>query len=196
MIFRLRHQFPLLVCLALIACKPSAPTPVSSAAPAPAKSEASAEPASAPKAADQDAPKPDFPKLVVKTFDGGEFDLASQRGHWVVVNFWATWCNPCLKEIPDLAALDKARDDFVVIGLAYEEIEKADMEAFLKAHPISYPIAVVDVYSPPADFGIPRGLPMTYLIDPQGRVASEHLGPVTADQLQKEIDGAKAKPRA
>ena len=54
--------------------------------------------------------------------------------------------------------MDKARDDIQVIGLAYEEIEHADMVAFLKDHPMSYPIAVVDVYEPPADFDTPRGL--------------------------------------
>lgn len=130
-----------------------------------------------------EAAKPELPALVVDTFDGGKFDLAQHRGKWVVINFWATWCNPCLKEIPDLDAFDKSRDDVVVIGLAYEEIEKADMTAFLREHVISYPIAVVDVYSPPADFETPPGLPMTYLIAPDGKVARKFLGPVTSADL-------------
>jgi hypothetical protein len=81
-----------------------------------------------------------------------------------------------------------------VVGLAYEEIERADMEAFLKEHPIPYPFAVVDVYSPPADFDTPRGLPMTYLIAPDGKVAKRFLGPVTSEELDKLIaDAEKAR---
>jgi thiol-disulfide isomerase/thioredoxin len=129
--------------------------------------------------------------------DGGKYDLAEHRGNWVVVNFWATWCNPCLKEIPDLDAFDKSREDVEVIGLAYEEIERADMQAFLKEHVISYPIAVVDVYSPPADFETPRGLPMTYLIAPDGKVARKFLGPVTSAELAAAMAAyAKAEPAA
>ena len=175
----------------LAACKPEPASPPAPAAPttsAAAPAQVSTEAASG-----EAAPKPDYPKLVVKTFDGQDFDLAAHRGKWVVVNFWATWCNPCLKEIPDLDAMDKAREDVTVIGLAYEEIERADMEAFLKKHPMSYPIALIDVYSPPADFDTPRGLPMTYLIAPDGKVASRHLGPVTSGQLASEIEAAAAK---
>lgn len=183
------------ICL-LAACKPE-PAPAPTAAAPAASSAAPAAAATPPKSA-EDAPKPDYPKLTVKTFDGQDFDLAAHRGKWVVVNFWATWCNPCLKEIPDLDAMDKAREDVIVIGLAYEEIERADMEAFLKDHPMSYPIAVIDVYNPPADFDTPRGLPMTYLIAPDGKVAARHLGPVTSEQLSSEIEDAvaKAKPAA
>ena len=130
---------------------------------------------------------------MVETFDGGQFDLSKQRGKWVVVNFWATWCNPCQKEIPDLDAFDKAREDVTVIGLAYEEIEKADMQAFLKKHVFDYPIALIDVYNPPADFDTPPGLPMTYLIAPDGRVAARHLGPVTSEELSRDIEAALAK---
>ena len=142
-----------------------------------------------------EAAKPEVPSLVVDTFDGGKFDLAQHRGNWVVVNFWATWCTPCLKEIPDLDAFDQSRKDVDVIGLAYEEIERADMEAFLKEHVISYPIAVIDVYKPPADFDTPRGLPMTYLIAPDGKVARQFLGPVGSADLIKVMQAQPdAKP--
>ena len=180
-----RLSFLLLLAL-LAACKPT-PDPN----PLPTKPAAKVEaPPIATPAPDK---KPEFPTLVVETFDGGKFDLKDHRGKWVVVNFWATWCNPCLKEIPDLDAMDKARDDVQVIGLAYEEIERADMVAFLKDHPMSYPIAVVDVYEPPADFDTPRGLPMTYLIAPDGKVAARHLGPVTSEELLKDIEAAGTK---
>jgi len=127
------------------------------------------------------------PKLVVPTLDGKGFDLAAHRGQWVVVNFWATWCPPCIKEIPDLSALDTRRDDLQVVGLAFEEIAEADLRAFLVKHPASYPIAAIDPYAPPADFPAPRGLPMTYLIDPQGAVARKILGPVTGVELEQAI---------
>lgn len=187
--------FVLLLPALLLACKPDAGSPAQDPKPAPSKSAAPTPAPAAPAAAPAES-KPEFPTLVVQTFDGGKFDLADHRGKWVVVNFWATWCNPCLKEIPDLDAMDKARDDVLVIGLAYEEIERADMLAFLKDHPMSYPIAVVDVYEPPADFDTPRGLPMTYLIAPDGKVAARHLGPVTSEELAKEIEaaGGKAAP--
>lgn len=138
--------------------------------------------------------KPAHPSLVVDTLDGGRFDLAAERGRWVVVNYWATWCSPCIKEIPDLTAFDAAREDVRVIGLAFEEIERADLDAFLSKHPAGYPIAVVDVYDPPKDFDVPRGLPTTYLVDPQGRLAQRFIGPVTSAQLAKAIDGAQAAP--
>lgn len=177
----------------LAGCKPEPASPPTAAAPAVSAVAASAAAPPAQPSGVKDAPKPAYPKLNVKTFDGQDFDLAAHRGKWVVVNFWATWCNPCLKEIPDLDAMDKAREDVTVIGLAYEEIERADMEAFLKDHPMSYPIALIDVYEPPADFDTPRGLPMTYLIAPDGKVVARHLGPVTSQQLSSEIEAAVAK---
>ncbi|HQW82158.1 MAG TPA: TlpA disulfide reductase family protein [Pseudomonadota bacterium] len=134
------------------------------------------------------ATAPKSPMLVVKTLDHGEFDLAKQRGHWVLVNFWATWCSPCLKEIPDFSAFDQARDDVVVIGLAFEEIEQSELRAFLKEHPASYPIALVDVYAPPKDFDVPRGLPTSWLIAPDGTIAEKYLGPITSADLARRID--------
>ena len=173
--------------LALSACKPAEP-------PAPPAPPAAPEPPAAPApATDATATKPERPSLKLETFDGKAYDLAEHRGRWVVVNFWATWCTPCLKEIPDLDAFDKARTDVDVIGLAYEEIERADMEAFLKEHPMSYPMAIIDTFNPPADFDTPRGLPMTYLIAPDGKVAKQFLGPTTSEELTKMIEAAGNK---
>ena len=178
----------LLLALLLAACQPAADKAPDAAAPA----EAPAAPAAAPDAeaapdVAEDAPKPEIPTLDVATVDGGRFDLAGHRGKWVVVNFWATWCSPCLKEMPELSALDAMREHIVTVGLAYEEISPEDMQAFLKEHPVVYPIAIIDVYSPPADFETPRGLPMTYLIAPDGKVARQFLGPVTAREIETAI---------
>jgi thiol-disulfide isomerase/thioredoxin len=132
----------------------------------------------------------EIPKLSIATVDGRQFDLASRRGKWVVVNFWATWCKPCLKEMPELSALDAMREHVEVVGLAYEDITPDDMKVFLKLHPVVYPIAVVDTFNPPADFATPRGLPMTYLIAPDGKVADKFLGPVTAKDIESAITKA------
>jgi thiol-disulfide isomerase/thioredoxin len=107
-----------------------------------------------------------------------------------VVNFWATWCGPCLKEMPELSALDAMRENIDVIGLAYEDIKPDDMAAFLKVHPVVYPVAIIEVYAPPADFASPRGLPMSYLIAPDGTVAKQFLGPVTAKDIEAAIAAA------
>jgi thiol-disulfide isomerase/thioredoxin len=127
------------------------------------------------------------PTLIVTTLDGKTFDLAAEHGKWVIVNFWATWCSPCIKEMPDIAAFVASHKNVAAIGLAYEDTDKAEVEAFAKAHPVAYPLAQVDVYKPPADFATPRGLPMTYLIAPDGSVAKQFTGPITATDLEKAI---------
>ena len=179
---------PIATCCLLVllaACKPSgnAPHPEPGSAPTPASTASQNKPAAT-------ASKPQSPSLQVTTLDGARYDLAAHRGHWVVVNFWATWCAPCLKEMPELSALDAMREHIEVIGLAYDDITPAELRMFLQKHPVVYPVAIVDTYAPPADFDTPRGLPMTYLIAPDGKVAKQFLGPVTAHDIDAAIAAA------
>lgn len=173
-------------CLALAACKPGAQPAPAAKVPAAASTPAPS-PAAASTPAIGTAAKP---TLRVATTDGKTFDLAEQRGKWIVVNFWATWCGPCIKEMPELSALDAMREHIVVVGLAYEDTTIEEMQAFLKKRPVVYPIALVDVYNPPADFETPRGLPMTYLIAPDGTVSKKYTGPVTALEIETDIAAA------
>lgn len=131
------------------------------------------------------------PELKVTTLDGGQFDLAAQRGKWVIVNFWATWCTPCIKEMPDISEFVASRKYVAAIGLAWEDTEKAELDAFARQHPVKYPLAQVDVYEPLPGFETPRGLPTTYLIAPDGTVAKKFVGPLTGDDLDKAIAAAK-----
>jgi thiol-disulfide isomerase/thioredoxin len=187
---RLRYlSWLLLSCIAVSACNrdgghAALPTPIETPAAQPAPAPAPPADAAPPAAAKE------MPSLRVATVDGKTFDLADQRGKWTVVNFWATWCGPCLKEMPELSALDAMREHIVVVGLAYEDTTVEEMQAFLKAHPVVYPIALLDVYNPPKDFDPPRGLPMTVLVGPDGKVARTITGPVTARDIEAAIAAA------
>jgi thiol-disulfide isomerase/thioredoxin len=133
------------------------------------------------------AAMPTQPSLKVTTLDGKPYDLAAQRGHWVIVNFWATWCVPCIKELPDISQFVKTHPDVRAIGIAYDDTEAADIRAFLDKHPVSFPVAQVTMDKPLTDFDEPRGLPTTYLIAPDGKVAKHFMGPITPASLSAAI---------
>jgi thiol-disulfide isomerase/thioredoxin len=133
------------------------------------------------------AAMPTQPSLKVTTLDGKPYDLASQRGHWVIVNFWATWCVPCIKELPGISQFVKTHPDVRAVGIAYDDTAPADIRAFLKKHPVSFPVAQVTMDKPLKDFDEPVGLPTTWLIAPDGKVAKHFFGPITAAKLSAAI---------
>lgn len=121
---------------------------------------------------------------------GGEMSLSEHRGKWVVLNYWATWCAPCRHEIPELTALHDARDDIVVLGLAFDDSDPETFGIFLDEFAPSYPILLVDVYAPPEPFGAPRVMPTTIILAPDGRAVKAFLGPITRKDVESFVDTA------
>ena len=113
--------------------------------------------------------------------------LSDYNGKWVLVNFWATWCPPCLEEIPDLVEMYNARKatDFVVIGIAMTS-SKDSVLSFTKQMEISYPIVMGDDKSA-AQIGRIDALPTSYLYDPSGKLVSYQAGMITREAIESYI---------
>lgn len=126
--------------------------------------------------------------FTLQQLHGGDISLSDYRGKWVVLNYWATWCAPCRKEIPELSALHDARTDITVLGLAFEDTELENFDEFLTEFHPSYPLLLVDVYAPPEPFGAPRVLPTTIILNPDGAPVKTFLGPVTRENIENFID--------
>jgi thiol-disulfide isomerase/thioredoxin len=119
--------------------------------------------------------------------EGQSHQLSDYKGQWVLANFWATWCPPCRRELPDLSDFHTENDNVVVIGINYEpEISNQRLKEFVDLYLISYPMTrvndnIIDV------LGEPRGLPTSILINAQGDVVKKISGSVTLRRLNKII---------
>ncbi len=116
---------------------------------------------------------------------GVERKLSEFRGKWVVVNFWATWCPPCLEEIPQLVAFHQRHKDrdAVVVGVNFEEIDPFLLEDFVEEQGMTYPVLLAGS-SPLVPFEPLQGLPSTFIVTPGGELVARHVGPIDGAALE------------
>jgi thiol-disulfide isomerase/thioredoxin len=112
----------------------------------------------------------------------GALDLQALRGQWVVINYWAQWCKPCIKEIPELNELDREFDGVTVLGVNYDGETGEELAAQIEKLGVAFTTLSED---PSAVLGVPRPvvLPTTLILDPQGQLDATLVGPQTLASL-------------
>ena len=129
-----------------------------------------------------------LPALSLPDLEGKLHALSDYRGHRVLINFWASWCVPCLQEMP---ALLKAQQKFgehgsIVLGIAMDE--PAHVRSFLAAHPVDYPILIGQLDPPSTSLQLGNtleNLPYSVLVGDDGQVLATHAGAMTTAQIEQ-----------
>ena len=147
------------------------------------------------KVLDSPVPKPtpmsDDAVLALKDLTGAQQSLASYRGRVVVLNFWATWCEPCKKEMPDLSAIqnDYAAFGVQVIGATGDAAaDSAKVLKFIREFKINFPVWVGATTDDMERFGVGSVLPATVIIDRSGKIVRREIGIIKPAELREFLD--------
>jgi cytochrome c biogenesis protein CcmG/thiol:disulfide interchange protein DsbE len=129
-------------------------------------------------------PAPDFTR---ETQSGKAVHLADYRGRVVLLNFWATWCEPCLAEIPTFARWQQQYGPagLQILGVSMDD-DAQPVQRFLKKNPLGYPVMIGDTTLAKLYGGV-LGLPLTYLIDAHGNIAGRYLGETDLQAMEAQI---------
>lgn len=129
------------------------------------------------------------PDVTLLDTTGKQHKLSDYQGKWIVLNYWATWCPPCRKEMPELLDFhERHKDtDAVVLAVNTENISSEKLQKFIDDYKLTFPVfprsEEIEAVAPL------RGLPTTYLINPQGEMVAKQSGAVTAEGIESFIRG-------
>lgn len=140
------------------------------------------------------ASRPTLPDISLERLGGGSWKLSEHKNSVVLLNFWATWCEPCRTEIPYLQKIaDKhAKAGLVVFGINLDDGETAVVDKFIEEYKMQFPVLI-----PPADspFRQLSELPTTLLIDREGRLVKRYTGAVPEAELEKDVAEIVREPK-
>lgn len=113
----------------------------------------------------------------LKTLDGKNVKLSDYKGKIVIIDFWATWCAPCRKGVPDLVELQKEyKNDLVIIGVSLDQQNTIkDLNPFIKNYGINYPV-VLGTQKVVMDYGNIQAIPTSFVINQAGYIVDSHVG--------------------
>ena len=123
--------------------------------------------------------------FTLTTLEGAPATLSDYRGQWVILNFWATWCPPCVEEMPYLNQLAAERD-LVVLGVNFNE-DRERVAAFVAEQGIDFPILLAPDEITLLFYGV-RGLPRTFVIAPDGALAHTAIGALRPAEFSAWLD--------
>ena len=125
-------------------------------------------------------------EITMEDLDGRQISSRDWQGKATIVNFWATWCAPCLEEIPDLIQLqDTYPDHLQIIGVSMDEGPVEEVKAFVREHGINYPVVMT---TPELHRSFPGvfALPTSFILDPEVRTVQKHVGLVNPNVFEQE----------
>jgi cytochrome c biogenesis protein CcmG/thiol:disulfide interchange protein DsbE len=127
------------------------------------------------------------PDFTLQTLDGKTVSLSDYRGKPVVLNFWASWCNPCREEFPLFRKQLAAHPgDYVMLGVDYHNDIPSDAKHFAKEQRATWPTVVDADNAVGTAYGV-RAVPQTFFIDRDGKVVQRFYAPVTDDEFPHEL---------